>query len=399
MNERRGGVADENGLLARAAAIRPLLAKNAASSEKNRRLADENISALGQAGLLEVMIPRRWGGSCATVQTYIRTSAELAKACPSSGWVHSVMNVSAWLASHLPDDGQEEIFWGGARPRFCSVVSPTVSARRVEGGYVLSNGRWNFASGCWHSNWAGLGFPIVDNGGKALEHGVCYIPMTEIEIVDNWFVAGMKATGSNSLTLEETFVPERRTLSFTRAMAGEYPARRHTGELSDRYALMPVFSLDLLGPILGAADAILESVSAGAHKRGISYTNYQRQTDSQVVHHHIGEAALKIDTAWLHTLRSAESIDSAARESRLMDYLTRARVRGDAGYAAQLVRDALDQLMSIAGAAAFAESNPLQRLWRDAHVGSRHAALNTPPNFELYGRALLGVEGNITGMI
>jgi alkylation response protein AidB-like acyl-CoA dehydrogenase len=69
------------------------------------------------------------------------------------------------------------------------------------------------------------------------------------------------------------------------------------------------------------------------------------------------------------------------------------------GYAARLLREAIDALMSIGGASGFAASSPLQRMWRDANIAARHALLATDPALEIYGRALLGVEGNITPAI
>ena len=51
--------------------------------------------------------------------------------------------------------------------------------------------------------------------------------------------------------------------------------------------------------------------------------------------------------------------------------------------------------MEIAGPGAFALSNPLQRLWRDLSVGSRHTALNTMLSSELYGRAWLEQDSNL----
>jgi 3-hydroxy-9,10-secoandrosta-1,3,5(10)-triene-9,17-dione monooxygenase len=182
-------------------------------------------------------------------------------------------------------------------------------------------------------------------------------------------------------------------------MEGEYPHQRLRGEPSDRYALGPLFPLLLLGPIIGTAKALLQEVVQGAHKRGITFTTYTRQADSAVVQHLVAEAALKIDSAWFHPMRAARDVHTAAVSGDKMDDVTRARVRGECGYAAKLVREAIDSLVSVGGAIAFAEASPIQRMWRDANVASRHAMLATGPNLEIYGRALLGVEGNITPFI
>ena len=62
-------------------------------------------------------------------------------------------------------------------------------------------------------------------------------------------------------------------------------------------------------------------------------------------------------------------------------------------------REASRELMSAHGASAFAESSPLQRIWRDSEVASRHAIVHTGIGTEVYGRALLGVTGGITPLI
>ncbi len=144
---------------------------------------------------------------------------------------------------------------------------------------------------------------------------------------------------------------------------------------------------------------MLEKVIGGTRTRGITFTTYTRQADAPVVQHRIAEAALKIDSAWLQIMRAATEVEDTARAENQMDYVARARVRGIVGYGARLIREAIDALMSIGGASGFADSSPLQRLWRDASIATRHALLATDPGLEIYGRALVGAEGNITPFI
>jgi 3-hydroxy-9,10-secoandrosta-1,3,5(10)-triene-9,17-dione monooxygenase len=82
-----------------------------------------------------------------------------------------------------------------------------------------------------------------------------------------------------------------------------------------------------------------------------------------------------------------------------MPFLDRARARMDTGYVARRSREALDLLLSIQGAGSFAEVSPLQRIWRDQETGSRHAVINPSISSELYGRALLGIEQQVTPLI
>jgi 3-hydroxy-9,10-secoandrosta-1,3,5(10)-triene-9,17-dione monooxygenase len=384
--------------VASAAALREMLLRNAAQAEQDRRIPEENIRALAEANLFRVLMPRRCGGYGVPIGTALVVSAEIARSCPSTAWVLMLIASTSWTATLLPDRAQNEIFASSSDGRVCGVVTPTSKAVRVKEGYRVS-GRWNFASGCWHASWAMVAVPLEDDAGKVVDQGMAYAPISEFTIEDTWFVAGMRGTGSNTLVAREIFVPDYRVLSLRRSIAGDYPARSGAHEPSDQYAYIPVLVLVLIGPMLGMAQAVLEAVIAGAAKRGISYTTYERQIDSSVVHHQVGEAALQIDSARLHAMRAASDIHEAALAGPVMDYTRRARVRGDCGYANKLLRAAVDTLVSIAGAGSFAEASPVQRFWRDANVAGRHAAITAMPSFELYGRTLLGVEGNISELI
>ena len=64
-----------------------------------------------------------------------------------------------------------------------------------------------------------------------------------------------------------------------------------------------------------------------------------------------------------------------------------------------LVREAVELLVQAHGTSSLADFNRLQRLWRDVHVASHHAITEWQVNLEVYGKALLGVEPNITHLI
>jgi 3-hydroxy-9,10-secoandrosta-1,3,5(10)-triene-9,17-dione monooxygenase len=383
--------------VALAAELRPLLARNAAQAESDRRLPAENIQALEDANLFKLMVPRRWGGYAASLPTAIRTFAELAKGCGSTGWVAMILNGLGWWASLLSDRGQEEVF-ASAHARICGSGAAPVKGLRVPGGIRIS-GKFPFASGCWHSSWGGLYVQVEDDEHNPIDVVVAFAPVSELEIQDTWFVAGICGTGSNTLVAQDVFVPDHRILWMAKVLNGELGHRRHTGEYSDRYWFYSANALITVAPVIGIAQSILDCVIDGTSKRGITFTTYSRQANSSVVQHQVAEAAVKIDSASLLSVRCAQEVEDAAVSGTTMDYVARARIRGVVGYAARLLREAIDPLMSIGGASGFADSSPLQWMWRDASIATRHVVLATDPSLEIYGRALLGVEGNITPMI
>ncbi|MET7508468.1 acyl-CoA dehydrogenase family protein [Streptomyces albidoflavus] len=385
-------------LVARAGALVPLLRKNAARTEEGRRVVEENIEALTEAGLFRLTVPRRFGGHEADLRTFLRVSSELARGCGSTAWVATLINVSNWVAGLLPDQAQREVWGENPDARCCGVLAPSATSRKVEGGQVIT-GRWGFASGSHHVQWASLGFPVVDAEGRQVDQGAALVPVEELTVEDTWYVAGMRGTGSNTLVADEVFVPDHRIMSVTQAVQGVCPTE-HKDEPLYRSALVPVLALVLAGPQVGLARAAMETVTASLAKgRGISYTFYEKAAEAPSTQLQLAEAAQLIDTAELHMLRAAEDIDAWAREGEVMPLLSRARARMDTGYVARRSREAVDLLLSVQGAGSFAEASPLQRIWRDQETGSRHAVINPAISAELYGRALLGIEEQVTPLI
>jgi alkylation response protein AidB-like acyl-CoA dehydrogenase len=239
---------------------------------------------------------------------------------------------------------------------------------------------------------------MTDEHGNMANLGLSLMPMTELSIEDTWFMAGMKGTGSNTIVASDVFVPEHRFLPYPLAFEGTYRTE-HQDEVVYRSAFVPVTVLILIGAQLGIARAALDHVTAKASTRGITHTNYGKQNESAGFQILFAEAAMKIDTAHLHAFRAADDLDSAAAGGRYPDRTLRSRIRTDTALVAKYCRDAVDLLVSAHGTTSLADWNRMQRLWRDVHVASHHAITEWQVNLEIYGKALLGVEPNITPLI
>ena len=88
--------------------------------------------------------------------------------------------------------------------------------------------------------------------------------------------------------------------------------------------------------------------------------------------------------------RWSDDIADAARAGEGLPFAKRAQMRMDLGYAMARCREAVGLLLNVQGASAFAESNPIQRVWRDLEMASRHGLLAGEIPQEIYGRALVG---------
>jgi len=384
-------------LTERALALRPLLESHAQETDRLRRLPDANVKALKDNGLCRLMVPARFGGHQTDIHTYIEVMEALGRGCGSTSWVASLINVCAWLAGLFPERAQQDV-WGGNRDAWIAgSLAPHGNAVAVDGGWRVT-GRWMWASGCMHAQWGACGVHMNDEHGQTVNFGLSLMPMTELTIDDTWFVAGMKGTGSNTIVAKDVFVPEHRFLPYPKAFAGSYRTE-YTDEIVYRVALVPVTILILVGSQLGMAQAALDYVVEKAPERPVTHTNYTKQRESTGFQILLADAAMKIETARLHAYRAADDLDRCAAAGRHPDVIERARVRADSALVAKYCREAVEILASAHGTSSMSDANKLQRLWRDVHVASRHAITEWQVNLEIYGKAMLGVEPNITPLI
>ncbi|MEV8610941.1 acyl-CoA dehydrogenase family protein [Amycolatopsis sp. NPDC051373] len=384
-------------LVERAAKLVPVLTTNAARTEKSRRIPEENLSAIEEAQLFSIMRPKRFGGLQVDFRTKLEVTRELARGCGSTAWATSLMNVCAWFTGLWGEEAQKDVWAERPANRVAGVFAPTGTAEVVPGGYRVS-GRWGWASGCLHSQWALVGVPLADESGQPADQGMVLIPMSELSIEDTWFVAGMKGTGSNTLVADDVFVPAHRYVSVLKLIDGEV-ANPYRDEELYRAAFVPGAAIILAGPQLGLAQAALDVVLGKAPQRGIAYTYYDRQTDAPGFQLAVAKAASLVDSAHLHAYRAAADIDEAAHRGVFPDYAARARVRMDTGRAIIFAREAIRELVSAHGASSFAEVSPMQRIWRDSEVASRHAVANPEISAEVYGRALLGFTSGVSPLV
>jgi 3-hydroxy-9,10-secoandrosta-1,3,5(10)-triene-9,17-dione monooxygenase len=279
---------------------------------------------------------------------------------------------------------------GGLRACVAAFVRATV--RKAPGGYLVEEGMWSFNSGIHHAKWDILPMPLVDDAGNVVDHAFALVPVEQIEIRDDWNVIGLQGTGSASVVARNVFVPDEHVVSASAVLDGRAQRSSSFGGPLYRAASMPVLTISLLFPILGAARRAFELYMERLPTRMIYGLN-ERQIESSTVHARIGEISAKIDAAGLVVRDDAERIDHAANGTEYMAPLERVRIRRDIGYAVQLVTEAIDALASLYGGSAAREDDEMGRIWRDIRVALLHGGVSPSAGTELHGRLQAGQPG------
>ncbi|MEC3975178.1 acyl-CoA dehydrogenase family protein [Amycolatopsis sp. H20-H5] len=378
-------------LVRRLAERTDLFRKHALWQEENRRIHDESIEALADAGVFKLRTPARYGGYESDARTLVDVGAELGRADGALGWTASVYWVPTWMAGLFPDEAQDEVF---ATPdaRVCGTLSPSAMAAPVDGGMVV-NGRWGFISGAHHAHWQEIITlsPTPDGGMQPL---MALVPMSEVQIVDDWHTAGLRGSGSVTTVAKDLFVPQHRILPLGAVLQGQSASVLNAESLMYRTPLLAAANAATVGPLIGLAKAAVEAFLERLPNRKITYTAYESQLDAPITHLQVGEAALKADQAEFHGHRIAELVDRKAPANEPWTLEERARTRADVGAASQLAKEAVGILAAASGGSSAYEDVPIQRIQRDVQVTGLHALITTSTNLELYGRILCGLEPN-----
>jgi 3-hydroxy-9,10-secoandrosta-1,3,5(10)-triene-9,17-dione monooxygenase len=382
--------------IASASSIRHLLGQQREAGDQRRQLTDEAVTALADAGQFRTQVAAQFGGLECDLGTVLDATAEIAKGDPAAGWVVMILGCADWLTGLFPDQAQREVYQDGPDTRVCAVMSPNGRTRQVPGGWLV-DGRWSPSSGCQHAQWAILGMAAADRSGAPEQPMLALVPMAELTIDDTWRTLGMRGTASNTLTGRALFVPTHRVMPLGPAVDGLHPGT-NPGSLF-RSALVPTLATHMMAPYLGMAQAALEYVLHAAPRRPLTFTHYARKADSTTFQVGIAEAATRIDAARALAHRAACLVDGHAANGSYPCHLERARIRGWSGYVVAECRAAVDLLASAHGAAAFADHGLLSALVRDIHTASSHAMANPEINAEIYGKALLDITPNISGLI
>ncbi|TMH30441.1 MAG: acyl-CoA dehydrogenase, partial [Betaproteobacteria bacterium] len=151
------------GLIERARALAPLIAREADEIERTRRLTPPVVSALIENGLYRVLLPQSVGGAEAPPEIFMQMLEEVAKADASTAWCLGQCAVCAMTAAYLDPDAAQEIFGKPTSILAWGAIAHEVQA--VPGGY-RATARWDFASGSRQATWLGAHVRIVEADGS-----------------------------------------------------------------------------------------------------------------------------------------------------------------------------------------------------------------------------------------
>jgi len=371
-------------ILAAARAIGPMIRGEAAAIEASGRLTEKVVSALKEAGVFRMTMPRSMGGAELDPIAQLEIVEEVARADGSAGWVVMIGSDGGFYAAHLERSVAERIY-ADRDAITASVLVPRGRALRVEGGYRVS-GQWPFGSSSLHADWFVGGCIVCDDRGPiAGANGHPQVRMTffsrsEVEILDTWQTTGLAGSGSHDWRVADVFVPDELTFSFFEPPKDSAPL----------YAFPWFIVANAPGASLGIARASIDVFCEVATQKVIMPGGHKLR-DELLVQRAVAQSEATLGSARSYLVDMTGKLWDSVCSGCPPTLAERAAFRLAGIHAFRASKVAVAGMYEAAGGTALYRKSPLDRLWRDISTISQHAFANEKGYGEV-GRAMLGLD-------
>ena len=396
--------ADE--IIRRAEALKPMVRDQAEESEQRGYHSEELFHEFCKAGFYRMLQPRRFGGYEFDLPTFWRAMVQISEGDPGTGWCLTLATHHAWvIGSHWPEQAQREIFGPEGDFRAPHRALPAGKVRPVEGGYLV-DGTWDYCSGVPYStHFMGNGLIESPDPDARPEICVAVVPPGQYTMLDDWgggAQLGMQSSGSQSVKVENVFVPEHWVF---RGGLNAHPGPTAGTELHGN----PMF----LGMIYGVYHAGLVLTQVGAARAALaeferSITTRPTYFDPSVMRfeHHDFQRTYGLARGMAE---SAETLlyaigeryhELAGRWAQTGEVFSRdddSLLWSMAQQAGRLASETVELLWRSASSSSAKRGQRMQRLFRDVAMYRQHIAAQYLNLSTEFARLHFGLPANLPG--
>jgi len=367
----------------------------AEEAERNRRISADTVKAMRTAGLFRSLQPTKYGGFEHDFTTLTDIAVEIGRGCGSAAWICSLAIGNQWVVACFPEQAQDEIWGENPDAITFGVFTVTATAERVQGGYRIS-GSWSFASGCDFGEWFFMGALLPPNDEHEKPYPAMIIVRTsDYTIDDDWYTAGLAATGSKRIVCDNIFVPTHRCITFADFVLGTTPGSKLHDNPMYAIPAMALMPFALCAPALGALQGAIEDFISDVGSRDTLsgfVASGTKTGEFATVQSRVGRATAALEGAKALVHRDLADTHELANRGETISVDRRIRNRLSQAYASELAVQGIEIMYRATGGAGLYLTERTQRAWRDIHAMSHHASLNWDAVSSMYGQHALGYE-------
>lgn len=382
---------DQIEILARVDALLPALAGRAAEADDVGAVADADVAAWADAGILATLAPKTYGGLELGFDTFSQIVQRVSAVSPSAGWVCSFLMGASWRLLTLGSEGQEEVFGDRNYVLGAGTAAPIFDVEKVDGGYLIS-GRTAWNSGASHAQWFQMNGLLKTTSGPP-QMMMFVLPRSDVTVLDTWHILGMKGTASRDLVVENTFVPDRRAAPFSPALEGKSHGHRLHANPMYHLPFLPFAMIEVLPVVVGthrgAANALKDRVIA--RMGTLSGAKAAERVPSQI---RMAQGLARASMA--EQMLGAMVTELSRVAPDIAQPMRRAETKLMASMVTNFCLDSVNEMAKSVGGDAFRDGAPFQGYFRDINTVARHAFLDPDTASETYGKMLLGLPASDT---
>ncbi len=319
----------------------------------------EVFKALGEMGLMGVLVPEELGGAGLGYREYVAAIVELSKIDPSIGLSMAAHN--SLCTNHIlmfGNDSQKRKWipklatgewigaWGLTEPNTGSDAGNMRTTARKEGNEWILNGAKNFIT---HGKSGNITVVIARTGEVGDSHGMTAFV---VERGTEGFKAGkkenklgMRASETAEMIFEDCRIPEENLL----------------GEVGEGF----IQSMKILDGGRISIAALSLGIAKGAYEAALQYSKERHQFNKpiasfQAISFKLADMATEIDAAELLTLRACDLKDAhkpVTRESAMAKY-----------YTSEVATRVANDAVQIFGGYGFIKDFPVEKFYRDVKL-------------------------------
>ena len=355
----------------------PRFAERAAEHDVTGRFVSDNYALLREHRAMSAGVPSELGGGGASYPELCEMLRVIGRHCGSTALALSMHThlTAAAVWRHKHGQPAEALLRKITASELVLVstgagdwIDSTGRAERVQGGYRVS-GRKRFGSGSPAGDLMLTSAPFLDpEHGAQVLHFPVSIKAEGVRVCDDWDTLGMRATGSNSIELDNVFVPEE-----------SVSVRRAAGVWHPSFNVVMIIALPIvMGAYLGVAEQAAELARATAKNRGLDAVGMQ-------VLGELENALAVAQMAFREMVENANDYDFAPVVERANRTAIRKTIMSNA------VITTAEKAIELVGGGALFRSLPFERLLRDVQGAPFHP-LPEKKQLQFTARVILGLD-------
>lgn len=336
--------------------------KFAIEADALKQLHPEQLNIIYQYRWFKLFVPTQYGGLDMSLPDALRLEEAIAYADGSVGWTVTLCAGAGWFVGFLAPELSKSIF---ASEYACLAGSgkSNATAKKVNGAYIVS-GKWDYATGSNHATAFTAnalielkGIFLKDENGQPMVQSFLFLK-DEVQVQANWKRMGMIATGSNSFSVENLFVPEHRSFLIH---------QQHTvlNNIVFQYPFLQFSETTLAVNSSGMAMRFVElSKLLLSLKNNLSAITTLKNAKA-LMHAARNQFYFSVDVSW-QTLKNTGIVTDELLQS----------LSTSSKHLAVTARKVVNELFPFCGMDAADPYTELNRVWRNIHTASLHAIFN-----------------------